>query len=177
MKRLLQVTCAACLLGVTVTAQGAGPALIGPRVADAAPLRPVEQEVTTRKVAFELPAPAPNAPPAPAGPGLEPLPQDGAIIGEAAPLYGRVRYDELDEVHPCAAPIIVLVPDPCARPNPCCAPPMVAVKICVPPNCKPRVKNGKGFFSGRRKIEYIYGDYSIEIKYEKNGWLEVEYHD
>lgn len=178
MKRLFSVVCAGGLLGIAVTAYGAGPELIGPRLAQATPLEAVESAPATRGVAFELPAPTISNPGDTVAP-LAPVPQHGhdEVIGAPLELYPRVKYDELDEVHPCAAPVIVTIPDPCGQVDACCGPRMVNVQICVPPNCQPRVKHGKSFFGHRPKIEYIYGEYSVEIKYKKNGWLEVEYHD
>ena len=93
-----------------------------------------------------------------------------------------VKYKDLRNIAPCAKPLIVAVPDPCACKckrscDPCapCAPPkMVSVKICVPsctcgPPCVTRSKCGK-------YVRYDFGKYAVDIR-SKKGYVEVDYDD
>jgi hypothetical protein len=118
----------------------------------------------------------PGGPGKPIGPGM------GA---DGFPLFSNVKYEDLDHVHPCAAPTVVQVVDPCSnyghhglfghhRGVPACdacGPQCVYVQICVPPGC-PKIKverNG-------RKVKYDYGDYKVEVT-SKDGYVEVDYDD
>ena len=136
-----------------------------------------------------IPAPAPEreglpmVPP----PALTPVPE---FSGEPLPmfepgpgptyqtveLYPRVKYGDLDNVHPRAVKKIVAVKHPDADRNPACghcAPPCAYVMICVPPQ-------GRFEYDVKRKdhskVEYDYGDYEIEIT-SKNGVISVDYDD
>ncbi len=127
------------------------------------------------------PSPTPVAPPA----GLQPVPEPyysgNAIPAPQAPemqvieLYPRVKYEDLNNIHPFAVQKIVAVKDPRDRRKLCgtCAPPCVYVMICVPPS-------GRFKFDVKRKdhskVEYDYGDYEIEIT-SKNGVVYVDYDD
>jgi hypothetical protein len=112
--------------------------------------------------------PVPTAP----SPG-HPVPHAGPGGLTTMPLFHRVEYDDVDEMHPCAVPIVVAVPDPCAEPCECAGPQCVYVKICVPPNCEPRIKYSRG----GREIKYDFGDdYEVKIT-SKKGRVEVEYDD
>ena len=93
-----------------------------------------------------------------------------------APVFHRVEYKDLDNIHPRGIPTLVQVPDPCAcdcrHCNACCAPQLVSIKICVPPGPCGRVK----VRHGGRRIEYDYGKYEVEIKV-RNGYVKVDYDD
>jgi hypothetical protein len=125
------------------------------------------------------PAPAPAIKLAP-GEYIVPTPAgDGPVASATQPLalYHRVKYEDLDNIHPCAVKMIVQVMDPCPPPRDpcsCCkpAPRFVLVEICVPPcGCK-KVKISRG----GAKVEYDYGKYEIEIK-SKKGVIVVNYDD
>jgi len=149
-----------------------------------------------KPVSFQevVPAPAPDghaqgiptpASPAPA-PGLQPIPEPipGGVPGlgfgsapyQTVELYHRVKYEDLDNVHPCAVKKIVAVKDPCEHQEGCgtCAPQCVYVMICVPPcddNFEYKVKRKDG-----SKVKYDYGKYEIEI-ISKDGVVTVDYDD
>lgn len=109
----------------------------------------------------------PSLAPVPHGPQpLEPIP------GDAFPLFHRVKYEDRDNIHPCAVPIIVPVQDPCADPCKSCGPQCVYVEICVPPHCTPEIKYSKG----GRKVKYDYGEYTVELE-SKRGVVYVDYDD
>ncbi len=88
------------------------------------------------------------------------------VDGPSVPLlYPHVKYHDLKDVHPCAVVVIVAVPNPCRE----CG--CVYVKICVPPNCRPKISR-KG-----NEIEYDYGNgYEVEIKW-RDGIVHVDYDD
>lgn len=117
-----------------------------------------------------------DAPPAPAGTAPHAHPQPVAA-GPVA-LFNCVKYKDLDEMAPCAVPLVVKVKDPCptscCNPCNCCAPKCVSIKICVPPCacCPPRIKCSR---NGDR-IRYDYGEYAIDIRVKK-GYIEVDYQD
>lgn len=128
------------------------------------------------------PVPLPNGPmpgyPAP-GYAVEGYPMAGPVnpVGpglDGFPLFERVKYEDLDHIHPCAVPTIVQVLDPCAPADPCvgCGPRCVYVKICVPPNQCPRIK----VEHHGRKVKYKFDDYQVEVE-SKNGYVEVDYDD
>ena len=130
-------------------------------------------------------------PPLPAVPD-EPVPSTPlpAPVMESIELYPCVEYDDRDEMHPRAQPVIVAVPDPSSVKHPfywlvgdapcdgcghCahCAKPCAYVEICIPPNCpvpQPKVR------SNGRKYVYDFGKYSVEVKLQR-GKIEVEYDD
>ncbi len=91
---------------------------------------------------------------------------------EGFPLYHRVEYEDLDNIHPCGVPTVVQVLDPCENPCDSCGPRCVYVKICVPPNERPRIKVG----DGGREVKYKFRDYSVEIESE-DGVVSVNYDD
>jgi hypothetical protein len=156
----------------------------------------------SRTVAFQAEPPLPQLESTPIRSSarstqLEPVPEN-APAAKASPaplvLYPCVTYDDRDEMHPCAVPMIVSVPDPSSVKHPfywlvgdgprdacctcgtctsCCAKPMVNVEICVPPGCclpQPRVCH-----NGRLYV-YDFGEYRVDVKLHR-GEIEVEYHD
>lgn len=126
---------------------------------------------------LDLPASyQPDPPPAPAT-EMESAPAPMSVHEQAAApmaLYHCVRYDDRDNIHPCAVPMIVSVPDPCACSNPCscCTPSCVQVQICVPPCGCPEIKRSRH----GNKVKYDYGKYEVEIK-SKDGVVYVDYDD
>ncbi|MBT6156859.1 MAG: hypothetical protein HOL01_18700 [Planctomycetaceae bacterium] len=127
------------------------------------------------------PAPPPGIRLAP-GEYIVPTPEGDTAIapapaGQPIGLYHRVKYEDLDNIHPCAVKMVVQVMDPCPPPrDPCSrckpAPRFVLVEICVPRcGCK-KVKVSRG----GAKVEYDYGKYEIEIK-SKKGVVVVNYDD
>lgn len=136
------------------------------------------KDAPVRLTALQVP-PAPGIELAP-GEYIVPTPEgEGHTPVPAAPvgLYHRVKYEDLDNVHPCAVKMVVQVKDPCPAPrDPCskCEPParFVLVEICVPPcGCKEVKVSRDG-----SKVEYDYGDYEVEIK-SKKGIVVVNYDD
>jgi len=121
---------------------------------------------------------AEDVPPAPAvegdsgapPPSYEPVPMDMSGMAETVQLYDCVKYEDLDNVHPCAVTKIVAVLDPCQDPCDCCGPRCVYVQICVPPCGCPEIKT---HHSGK-KVKYDYGKYEIEIT-SKKGMVIVDY--
>lgn len=128
-----------------------------------------------------------------------PIPDERSAPPAAAPieLYPCVTYEDRDEMHPCAVPVVVGVPDPssvkhpfywlvgdaprdtchgCANGcDPCggCGKPLAFVEICVPPGCsvpEPRV------LCNQRKYVYDFGEYRVEVRL-KRGEIEVDYED
>ena len=93
-----------------------------------------------------------------------------------APVFHRVEYEDLHNIHPCGVPAIVQVPDPCAcscgHCNACCAPQCVSVQICVPPCSCADIKVRKD----GRYVKYDYGKYEVEIKV-RDGYVKVDYDD
>jgi len=115
-------------------------------------------------------------------PPLPPIPEGGEGTGsnvdgelpaiEPISLYHCVKYEDLDNIHPCAVRTVVAVQDPCYDPRSCCAPACVYVEICVPPCKCRRVKVSRR----GSKVEYDYGEYEVEIK-SKRGVVYVDYDD
>jgi hypothetical protein len=152
-------------------------------------------DVFGKPVSFQEIAPSPEpdnagglpAPPAPlpleAPGGLQPIPEpyfippvpEGGAEYQTVALYHRVKYEDLDNVHPRAVKKIIAVKDPCATEEVCgtCTPPCVYIIVCVPPT-------EQFEYDVKRKdhsqIEYDYGDYEIEIT-SKNGVVYVNYDD
>jgi hypothetical protein len=119
--------------------------------------------------------PAPPAPlPLEAPGGLQPIPE-GVAEYQTVELYHRVKYEDLDNVHPKGVKKIIAVKDPSATEEVCgtCTPPCVYIMVCVPPT-------ERFEYDVKRKdhsqIEYDYGDYEIEIT-SKNGVVHVNYDD
>jgi hypothetical protein len=116
-------------------------------------------------------ASAAQMPPAPI-PDLQMQVQVQVLPGTAqVALYDCVKYKDERNIHPCAVPMIVSVPDPCA--GPCdCGPRCVFVKICVPPcgchevKCK---RHGE-------KLVYDFGKYEVEVT-SRRGVVVVDYDD
>lgn len=156
-----------CLLVVGVLAIPSGFAL----ASDTAHYGPVRSgpALFGRPILFSQvppPEPAPDA-------SMQPEMMSPGPAG-AVPLYNCVRYQDLRNVAPCAVPMIVSVPDPCASSDPCscCAPPCVNVQICVPPCGCPEVKVSR---RGTR-IKYDYGKYAMKIT-SRRGVVTVNYDD
>lgn len=109
-------------------------------------------------------------------PAPMPDPVAGAAAGGPVELYHCVKYVDLDEMACCAKPMIVEVRDPCWKPdpcNPCCKPPCVKVKICVPDHCcPPEIKCSKD----GKNVRYDFGKYAVDIR-GKKGYIEVDYQD
>ena len=116
-------------------------------------------------------------PPAPAEegavPATEPIP-----MSDDVELFECVKYKDLDEMAPCAVPMVVQVKDPCHTCDPCdccCKPKCVNVKICVPkcvPCGHPVIKCNK---DGTR-VRYDFGKYAVDVRVKK-GYIEVDYQD
>jgi hypothetical protein len=99
--------------------------------------------------------------------------EDAKVLPAGAPveLYHCVKYEDERNIHPCAVPLIVAVPDPC--PNPCdCTTRCVYVKICVPPCDCAQVKCKRH----GTKVVYDFGKYEVEITSRK-GVVRVDYDD
>jgi len=118
-----------------------------------------------------------DAPPAPSGGPDDVAPKD---TRPAITLFRCVEYVDVDEMAPCAVPMIAQVPDPCARRNPCqcrcqcCCPKMVYVKICVPRHCCPPRIEIKD--DGREYVYRFGGDYHVDVRV-RDGFIEVDYQD
>lgn len=123
-------------------------------------------------------SPMPEPYPVPDGPGYvlpgPTLPGTGPFEGAPAELYPCVKYDDPENIPKCAVPVVIAVPDP--RPRSECHPSgCVLIRICVPPDCPPRVK----VEDGGEEIKYKWDkyDFQIEIERKKKGWIEVDYDD
>lgn len=114
-----------------------------------------------------VPAPAPPA-------ELDGIPQ--TAIPEPAPrlvLFRKVKYEDLDNVHPHAIHRVVAVPDPCVDPRHHVGPiPCVYVLIAVPPYGRPEIDVSHH----GREIEFDYGEYEVDIEVKK-GYIVVNYDD
>lgn len=115
-------------------------------------------------------SPAAQVPPAP----MPETPYEQAeVLPESTPveLYHCVKYEDERNIHPCAVPMIVAVPDPC--PDPCsCTRRCVYVKICVPPCECAQIKCRRA----GTKVIYDFGKYEVEITSRK-GVVRVDYDD
>ena len=95
-------------------------------------------------------------------------------VSESA-LFPCVKYRDVRNIAPCAVPVVVQVPDPCAcrdRCNPCAPRPCVNVQICVPQNGCPTVcvtRHGN-------KTRFDYGKYAVDVV-SINGKIVVDYDD
>lgn len=98
------------------------------------------------------------------------------VMAGPVDLYPCVEYKHLRDMSCCAKPMIVEARDPCWRPDPCspcCKPPCVKVKICVPDQCcPPTVKCHRDGKSTR----YDFGKYAVTVV-TKRDHIEVTYHD
>jgi len=106
-----------------------------------------------------------------------PIPETGTavVLPAEAPvtLFECVKYKDQRNIAPCAVPMIVSVPDPCASPCDCaCGPRCVYVKICVPPCGCAEVK----YKRHGEKLVYDFGKYEVEITSRK-GVVVVDYDD
>jgi hypothetical protein len=116
---------------------------------------------------------------APTNAQVPPAPGGDAAAAEGVVLFDCVCYKDLKNIHPCAVPRIVMVPDPCACNDPCscCEPKCVAIQICVPPTdecCGPEEKHICK--NGGKKQKYCFGKYAVEITVKK-GVVVVDYDD
>ena len=108
-----------------------------------------------------------------------PIPEQGTATvqpaGAPVTLFECVKYKDSRNIAPCAVPMIVSVPDPCACKsacNCCCEPKCVYVKICVPPCGCSEVK----WKRHGEKLVYDFGKYEVEITSRK-GVVVVDYDD
>jgi len=108
-----------------------------------------------------------------------PIPEEGTatVMPAGAPvtLFDCVKYKDRRNIAPCAVPMIVSVPDPCACRSACdcsCGPQCVYVEICVPPCDCPCVK----WKRCGEKLVYDFGKYEVEITSRK-GVVVVDYDD
>lgn len=172
--------CASFALGLAMMASAAIGAQTGPNLGGPTPLG---QDIT------DLPMPAPltiqaQSPPLstqPQVPLISPVPeiqysgppsQMPVVAASSAELFPYVRVRSPRNIAPCAVPIVVQVPDPCAPRNGCCPRPCVNVEICVPACGCPRVcvtRNGN-------KTRYDYGKYAVNV-ISLNGRIIVDYDD
>ncbi len=157
--RVLTVWTLVCVLPTSLTyglEPGAG-APAGPELfAQPAPLAPVPEASAAK--------PSPDAAVVP--PAVEPQPAPQVVE-----LYPCVVYRDERKIAPCAVPMIVAVPDPCA-PKDCCKPRCVYVKICVPPCGCPKVR----VYKVLKKVRYDYGRYAVDITWRR-GRIRVDYDD
>ena len=161
MKKL--VACALLGLAVMATASNAAEPRSGRLIS-------LLQNSPTLLSQVDLPMPAP----------LSPVPEvqySGPVTAMPsmpanAELYHCVRYRAERNIAPCAVPIIVQVPDPCACKNSCCPTPCVNVQICVPQCGCPCVKVTR---CGDR-VCYDYGKYEITVT-SARGKVFVDYRD
>ena len=86
-------------------------------------------------------------------------------------LFTRVKYTDVHEMSPCAAPKLIMVKNPCACDS-CCEPQMVCIEICVP-TCGCEEVTCRRF--GNR-IRYDYGKYAVDVRI-KHGYIQVDYQD
>ena len=86
-------------------------------------------------------------------------------------LFTRVKYTDVHEMSPCAAPKIITVKNPCAGDS-CCEPATVCIEICVP-TCGCEEVTCRRF--GNR-IRYDYGRYAVDVRI-KHGYIQVDYQD
>jgi hypothetical protein len=103
-----------------------------------------------------------------------PVGQLPVVTGADPTLFPCVKYRAVRNIAPCAVPVVVQVPDPCAPKDPCgCAPrPCVNVQICVPANGCPNVcvtRHGN-------KTRYDYGKYAVNV-ITHHGRIVVDYDD
>ncbi|MEK6259546.1 MAG: hypothetical protein AABP62_13090 [Planctomycetota bacterium] len=94
------------------------------------------------------------------------------VMPATVELYQNVRYRAERNIAPCAVPIIVQVPDPCACKTACCPTPCVNVQICVPECGCPCVKVTR---CGDR-VCFDYGKYEVIVT-SGRGRVCVDYRD
>lgn len=131
--------------------------------------------MTTLVMAVAAVAQAAQMPPAPE-PALTPMPSYetmATVSPSSTPveLFQCVKYKDLKNVHPCAVPMIVSVPDPCA--DDCsCTKSCVYVQVCVPPcECYTTKCRRKG-----NKVILDFGNYEVEVT-SARGAVVVDYDD
>ncbi len=94
------------------------------------------------------------------------------VMPATVELYQNVRYCRERNIAPCAKPVIVQIPDPCACKSACCPTPCVNVQICVPQCGCPCVKVTR---CGDR-VCFDYGKYEIIVT-SGRGRVCVDYRD
>jgi len=94
------------------------------------------------------------------------------VMAPTVELYQNVKVRGERNIAPCAKPIIVQVPDPCACQSACCPTPCVNVQICVPECGCPCVKVTRC----GNKVTYDYGKYSVDVV-SARGRVVVDYDD
>ena len=128
------------------------------------------QNTPTLLSQVDLPMPAP----------LSPIPEiqySGPVtampmMASTVEVYQNVRYRGERNIAPCAKPIIVQIPDPCACKTACCPTPCVNVQICVPQCGCPCVKVTRC----GDKVRYDYGKYAVNV-ISARGRVIVDYDD
>ena len=118
----------------------------------------------------DLPMPAPLAP-------IPEIQYSGPVtampmMASTVEVYQNVRYRGERNIAPCAKPIIVQIPDPCACKTACCPTPCVNVQICVPQCGCPCVKVTRC----GDKVRYDYGKYAVNV-ISARGRVIVDYDD
>jgi hypothetical protein len=155
------------VLAVTATSSFARTPLFGLRGAALGQAQPTP--------VAQAPLLAPEPVPATSGPIVGGPMVSGPIVtsvGPAIPLYTNVRYEDERKVDNCFVPQIVEIQDPCWKPCGCdCTPRCVAVQICVPPCCEPKICCSKD----GRKVEYDYGKFEVTITTRRSGLVVVDY--
>jgi hypothetical protein len=135
-------------------------------------------------VDYDYESPPPPAPGSDAAmaPRIQPVPESAGqaigghpiAMGSGASLYPCVKYRDRHNIAPCAVPMCVSIPDPCACKSSCCGPPKcVMVQICVPPCGCPRIS----CHHGGKFIKYDYGKYAVKIRSTLSGVVVVNYDD
>jgi len=120
------------------------------------------------QVDLSIPIPLSSEPEIQYGQPIEEMP----LMPSSMELYGNVKYRRLRNIDPCAHPIVVQVPDPCARVDSCCPKPCVNIQICVPECGCPTVRVSRN----GNKICYDYGKYAVTIV-SAHGRVVVDYDD
>lgn len=108
-------------------------------------------------------------------PAPMPDPVAGAhAAGAPVELFHCVKYRDVNNIACCAKPMVVEVRDPCWKPdpcNPCCKPPCVKVKVCLPDGCcPPEIKCSKD----GKHVRIVSGKYAADVR-TKRDHVEVDY--
>jgi hypothetical protein len=167
--------CASLSLGLAMVASVGFGAQTGPTLGAPSLGGPT---LLSQPYAPDLPMPAPlNGSPTPLSNEVQyngPVGQLPVVTMTNPVLFSCVKYRATRNIAPCAVPIIVQVPDPCAPRDRCgcTVRPCVNVEICVPACGCPNVcvtRNGN-------KTRYDYGKYAVNVV-THNGRIVVDYDD